>query len=177
LNHQPRAYEAYSCVSPPSIPKTMLIAFSLGRAGASLLDFRKRRVNIPSTLPNRVFYCKQIARFDRRLSSIVSWSGLQIESPLLPPAESGTVTSHLCPMFLSHYHVFAGSMLVGSAPRSGDPQNHQQLRDHKSQSLGFGPSVNESPQRRRSVRISRLQGRQGSCRLEFAHPTELYPAD
>jgi hypothetical protein len=45
LNHQPRAYEAYSCVSPPSIPKTMLIAFSFGRAGLNPLDFPEALVN------------------------------------------------------------------------------------------------------------------------------------
>jgi hypothetical protein len=45
LNHQPRAYEAYSCLSPPSIPKTLFFAFSLGRAGLNPLDFSEALVN------------------------------------------------------------------------------------------------------------------------------------
>ena len=50
LNHQPRAYEAYSCLSPPSIPKTKLFAFSFGRAGLNPLDFSEVLVN--ATRPN-----------------------------------------------------------------------------------------------------------------------------
>ena len=72
LNHQPRAYEAYGCLSPPSIPKTLLIAFSLGRAGLNPLDFSEALVNksvvVPShRLPNPVSYCRRIAQFGKQL--------------------------------------------------------------------------------------------------------------
>ena len=83
LNHQPRAYEAYSCVIRLSIPKTMLIAFSFGHARLNPLDFSEALVNTVSALPNLVSYCKQIARFGKRLSSTVPWLGRQIESTLV----------------------------------------------------------------------------------------------
>jgi hypothetical protein len=51
LNHQPRAYEAYSCVIHLSIPKTRIIAVSFGRAGLNPLDFSEALVNV--TRPNR----------------------------------------------------------------------------------------------------------------------------
>jgi hypothetical protein len=50
LNHQPRAYEAYSYLIHLSIPKTRLIAFSFGRAGLNPLDFSEALVN--TTRPN-----------------------------------------------------------------------------------------------------------------------------
>ena len=80
LNHQPRAYEAYGCLSPPSIPKTMLIAFSFGRAGLNPLDFSEGACQRLCPPLNSVLYCKQITQFGKRLSSEVSWSGLRIQS-------------------------------------------------------------------------------------------------
>jgi hypothetical protein len=45
LNHQPRAYETQSCLIHLSIPKTRLVAFSLGRARLNPLDFSEALVN------------------------------------------------------------------------------------------------------------------------------------
>ena len=72
LNHQPRAYEAYSCLSPPSIPKTMLIAFSFGRAGLNPLDFSEALVNksviaLSHRFRNPIFYFRRIAEFGKQL--------------------------------------------------------------------------------------------------------------
>ncbi len=72
LNLQPRAYEAQSWLIHLSIPKTKFFAFSVGRAGVSLLDFQKRFVNksvvVPShRLRNPATYCRRIVRFGKQL--------------------------------------------------------------------------------------------------------------
>ena len=113
LNHQPRAYEAYSCLIHLSIPKTRLIAFSFGRAGLNPLDFSEGACQRLCPRLNSVPYCKQITQFGKRLSSKVSWSGLQIESPLHPLAESGTTATHQCAIFSADYYHLAGFILVG----------------------------------------------------------------
>ncbi len=70
--YRPRAYEAQSWLIHLSIPKTKFFAFSVGRAGVSLLDFQKRFVNksvvVPShRLRNPATYCRRIVRFGKQL--------------------------------------------------------------------------------------------------------------